>query len=213
MGIINSIKSIFNAKTFESKKRLDFDVLVKCVSWEKQDYYMDVFTKAIIKGSKDDYLMIPESDFIEAMQVLEKRKEENLLLSNTARRNNEGTAYEKLGKIAEAIAIYEDNIADGYPATHAFERLMIIYRRLKDYPNEIRVIERAITIFTDENKLRAENAILKEPGKAQEIADAMQTCNNVMGSNGFYCFVPYDVVKYKNRLLKAKMLLSKQNNN
>lgn len=132
------------------------------------------------------------------------------LLQDTAARNNEGTAYEKTGREDEAIAVYEENIADGYPVTHAFDRLMKIYRRRKEYREECRVISRAIEIFSAENQRRADRAIEDEPSKADEISDAMLSCQKVMGSHGFYCFVPYDVTALRDRLRKAEMLLSKQ---
>lgn len=40
--------------------------------------------------------------------------------------NNRGIAYEKMGKIEDAIATYEINISIGYTAHHAYKRLMII---------------------------------------------------------------------------------------
>lgn len=62
-------------------------------------------------------------------------------------RNNSGIHYEKEGKIEEAIKVYEENIELGFPAMHSYTRLMIIYRRLKDYDNEQRVIRRAIEVY------------------------------------------------------------------
>jgi tetratricopeptide (TPR) repeat protein len=70
------------------------------------------------------------------------------LLSKTAQRNNQGIEYEKKGKIEEAIKVYEENIIYGYPATHSFNRLMILYHKQKQYSEEIRVIKRAIEIFS-----------------------------------------------------------------
>ena len=132
------------------------------------------------------------------------------LLQDTATRNNEGAAYEKAGREDEAIAIYEENIADGYPATHAFDRLMKIYRRRKEYREECRVIRRAIEIFSAENQRRADRAAADEPTLTEEISEALLSCRKVMGSHGFYCFVPYDVTSMRERLRKAEMLLSKQ---
>lgn len=143
-------------------------------------------------------------------EAREKNAVANQLLRDTAARNNEGTAYEKLGRVDEAIAIYEENIADGYPALHAFDRLMKIYRRRKDYQNEVRVIGRAIEVFFAENQRRADKAAEDEPQLADRIYDALLSCEKVMGSHGFYCFVPYDVVSLRERLRKAEMLLAKQ---
>lgn len=134
----------------------------------------------------------------------------NQLLQDTAARNNEGTAYEKAGREDEAIAIYEENIADGYPALHSFDRLMIIYRRRKDYYNEIRVIKKAIDVFSAENERMAATAVLIEPTKEAEITNALFTCEKVVGTHGFYCFSPYNIVAYRDRLWEVEKLLANQ---
>ena len=133
--------------------------------------------------------------------------------------NNRGIELEKSGRIDEAIRVYEANIAgDCYPACHSFDRLMVLYRKRKDYTNEIRVITKAIEIFTKENLRRAKMAINENPTKEKAIQKALATCENVLGSmrsslngNLLYCFCPYDVIKYKKRLEKAVMLQNKQN--
>lgn len=132
--------------------------------------------------------------------------------------NNLGIELEKAGRIAEAIQVYEANIAgDCYPACHSFERLMVLYRKQRNYASEITVIKKAIEIFSKENLRRAEIAIKENPQKEKAIRKALVTCDKVLGTtrstlNGalLYCFCPYDVVKYKKRLEKVIMLQNKQ---
>lgn len=128
-------------------KQLSFDILTKCVGWDKQQYYMQELTNAILSGSKDKFLLIPDDDYNDAIYCYNQRKENEERLFRTTERNNIGIQLEKNGKIDEAIAVYEDNIRDGYPAYHSFQRLMIIYRKRKEYDNEIRVIKRGIEVF------------------------------------------------------------------
>lgn len=135
---------------------------------------------------------------------------------NCATLNNNGIELEKSGLINEAISVYERNISGNcYPATHSFERLMIFYRKRKDFDNEIRVIQKAIYIFQKENERRASKAIIENPTKRNEINAALSTCEKVYGTirssfgSILYCFVPYDVNKYKKRLQKAIELKSK----
>lgn len=169
-------------------------------------------------GGRDYVINLDRVNTDEMLEDAKRRFEEaraknavaNQLLQDTATRNNEGIAYEKLGREDEAIAVYEENIADGYPALHAFDRLMKIYRRRKDYKNEVRVIGQAIEVFFAENQRRADRAAEDEPQLADRICDALLSCEKVMGSHGFYCFVPYDVVALRNRLRKAETLLTKQ---
>lgn len=135
-----------------------------------------------------------------------------------ANSNNRGIELEKAGRVADAIQVYEANIAgDCYPACHSFDRLMVLYRKQKDYANEIRVIGKAIEVFSKENLRRAEIAIKENPQKEKAIRKALVTCEKVLGTtrstlNGvlLYCFCPYDVAKYKKRLEKVIMLQNKQ---
>ena len=74
-------------------------------------------------------------------------------LADCVSRNNQGIAFEKDGDIEAAVALYEENIKPGcYPAMHSFDRLLVIYRRMGDYNNELRVCERAISVFKSLDK-------------------------------------------------------------
>lgn len=132
-------------------------------------------------------------------------------LSKCAELNNLGISYEKMGDIDAAIQVYEENISLGYPATHSFDRLMILYRKNKEYAKEIKVIKKAISVFTKENKKRARRAIKENPELSFYINEALIKCEKVMGPDGrFYAFVPYEVNKYKDRLEKAIQLKKKK---
>lgn len=63
-------------------------------------------------------------------------------------RNLKGIEYEKIGKISLAIELYEKNISENFGGNHPYDRLSIIYRRQKDYANEIRVLHKAIEVFS-----------------------------------------------------------------
>lgn len=71
-------------------------------------------------------------------------------LSDTTCNNNKGTAFEKEGNIKSAIKIYEKNLIIGYPAIHSYTRLMVIYHKEKKYEDEIRVIKKAIDLFSSD---------------------------------------------------------------
>jgi hypothetical protein len=54
---------------------------------------------------------------------------------------------EKAGEMAEAVRIYESLLGYGYLGCQPHERLAIIYRRMKDYHNEARVLAAAIDML------------------------------------------------------------------
>jgi len=62
-------------------------------------------------------------------------------------RNLTGIELEKTGKVDEAIKLYEMNINENFEGNHPYDRLAIIYRRRKQYNDEIRVLEKAIEVF------------------------------------------------------------------
>ena len=131
-----------------------------------------------------------------------------------------GIELEKEKDIDGAISEYKQAIACGECATlispnnylHSMERLMVLYRKIKDYNSEIAIIEETIQIATEENLYRAEKAISANPKRKEAILEAVETCeglyNMVGGFKKFY-FYPHDVTKYKKRLEKALTLQSK----
>ena len=76
------------------------------------------------------------------------------LINKVAELNNLGIAFEKRGELDGAIGCYEKNIKLRYPATHSYERLMTLYRRLKKPDEEVRVIKIAIEVFESEVERR-----------------------------------------------------------
>jgi methyltransferase-like protein len=146
---------------------------------------------------------------------LEKLKQENRKtqerLEKTVLRNNSGIDLEKDEKIDEAIKIYEENVNDNVVATHSYDRLMIIYRKRKNYKNEIRVIKIAIDVFSKENEIRYQRALKK--ANNEELKGQVQighkNCENVRGNDGWIIYSPYPVKKYQDRLEKAIKLNEK----
>jgi tetratricopeptide (TPR) repeat protein len=99
-------------------------------------------------------------------------------------KNNVARLAEQDGDLNRAVKLYEQNIKKDYADEFAFERLMIIYRKQKEYNNELRVINRGIKVFqqtmeehlkhsvarhVDGKKLeRLSKAIMKKSGLKKE---------------------------------------------
>lgn len=62
--------------------------------------------------------------------------------------NKRGMAHEKNNNINMAISNYESAINFNFEGNHPYDRLAILYRKRKDYLNEIRILNRAIHVFT-----------------------------------------------------------------
>lgn len=101
----------------------------------------------------DKYIDLPKSqlDAMEEKRIAYMKQERSI--HRIAMLNNKGIELEKRGEIQEAIKTYEQNISyEDCDATHSYDRLMILYRKQKDYVNELRIIKKAISTFPKEKK-------------------------------------------------------------
>ena len=102
-------------------------------------------------GINKQYIYIDKDFYEKAVNydITENKRLKDLfeLQNKTAELNNKGIKYEKEGNIEKAIETYEKNVSLGYTATHSYDRLCIIYRKQKDYENEIRIINLFLTNF------------------------------------------------------------------
>jgi len=70
-----------------------------------------------------------------------KSEAERELFGLFVQRNLNGKALEEAGRAAEAVPLYEANVADKFIGQHPYERLRIIYTREHDYTNAIRICQ------------------------------------------------------------------------
>ena len=136
--------------------RNDSEREMTTVAWEDFTYKHnpligeDIF---LATESDDTHITLPKYRYETIKQKISENDRKIKLLNECAANNNEGIKLEKEGNIEAAIKKYESNIFDGrYQARHSFDRLIIPYRKEKDYNNEIRVIKRAIEVFPGETK-------------------------------------------------------------
>lgn len=155
-------------------------------------------------------MLVDEKEYNELNEMWHKYRDKQLALAKTSEYNNQGIELEKANRIEEAIKIYEKAIALRYPATHAYDRLMILYRRIGQYEQEQRVINIAIDVFSEENKRRAEKAKLSNPDYAEQIDLALETNEDVKTPDGKWVLCQYEVMKYFNRYAKAQALIDKR---
>ena len=115
---------------------------------------LNKITSAILKG--ENSVPISRKQYTELPIKLQKYKDKMYRLNRCAELNSIGMQYEKCNNFNGAIEAYEQNIELKYPATHAYKRLMILYRKQGDLENELRVIKAACKVFpkSDEYKNR-----------------------------------------------------------
>ena len=176
------------------------------------------------EGSKARDVLIKNEheleQILERIDIVERKNEENELdnstsnkaiidAENSSRFIHIGQSLEKEGMIDEAIAVYGKSILSKIPATIPYERLMVLYRKKKDYENEIRIIKEAISVFMAENERRAGRVIEGNSSLYNEVMQALETNESIRYDNGKWAFVQYNVMDYITRLEKAKKLYQK----
>jgi hypothetical protein len=90
-------------------------------------------------------------------------------------RNKVAMEAEENGDINKAARFYEQNIKEDYADKFAFERLMIIYRKEKEYKNELRVIKRGIEVFQQNFKDRVKHSLARRVSdkKLEQLSNAI----------------------------------------
>ena len=73
--------------------------------------------------------------------------EDRWLLEAQTARNLEAFSAEHEGRLEEAIALYERNILEGFPADLPYGRLVAIYERQQRFDDAERVLRRAIEVL------------------------------------------------------------------
>ncbi len=76
------------------------------------------------------------------------------------RRNMLGKRLEKDGKVLNSMALYEANISEDFEGSFPYRRLAILYRKRKLPLEEVRILEKAVSVF---NSLLSSNRTDIEP--------------------------------------------------
>lgn len=96
---------------------------------------------------KDGYVVTSRTRLADMEKRLAEYIEREKALHKSVELNNKGIAFEKEGNEDAAIEVYEESLRTGYNTLHPYDRLIVIYRRRKDYQNELRIIKLAIDNF------------------------------------------------------------------
>ena len=87
------------------------------------------------------------------LQILQIEKQTEILEQQAmAKRNQDGQDLEKRGLIKEAIAAYETLVAKMVDTPFTYRRLAILYRKLKLFDDEIRVLRGALRNIPKSNR-------------------------------------------------------------
>jgi tetratricopeptide (TPR) repeat protein len=83
--------------------------------------------------------------------------EERWTLEAQTARNLEALDAEHAGRLDEAIALYERNVAEGFPGDLPYGRLVAVYEKRGALAEAERVLERAIQVFETSTRRTAQD--------------------------------------------------------
>lgn len=113
---------------------------------------------------------------------------------------------EEDGDLVKAIGFYEQAIRQHPMEEKPYARLMVLYRKSKDYSNELRVIKKALQLFQDFYDHRPEK-ILGRNTKAARISQELQRA--VAGKKKAIPFYPEPIPAWIRRKAVVEKKLDK----
>ena len=84
-------------------------------------------------------------------------------------RNKAAGEAETAGNLEKAASLYEENVKLGVDDQHTYDRLMIIYRKLRQYAKELTVIKKGIEVFHEKNTRPLKEFISERKNKSQVV--------------------------------------------
>ena len=90
-------------------------------------------------------------EHFEETEEYKKLQEEDKKLGVWMKRNERAYELEQAKEFNKAIKLYRKNIDMNYDGVRPFNRLAIIYRKLKDIDSEISILKEGIKVFSSFN--------------------------------------------------------------
>ncbi|WP_077624972.1 tetratricopeptide repeat protein [Sediminibacillus massiliensis] len=107
------------------------------------------FLKKLFGEKESNPLSKAESNRKKTQKVEEKPYKEMKIPAKDVDRNLQGQKLEKEGYVDNAIEFYEKNVEERFEGSFPYNRLAVIYRRRKQYDEEIRVLKQAIDVYEE----------------------------------------------------------------
>ena len=100
--------------------------------------------------------------------------------------------------LPRAAELYEKAIKANKADEEPYDRLMIIYRKLKEYKNELRVIDTGIKFYESLNKKKLEKR-LGNNKKLLQLSNALAKTTGLTDKKGESTFYPEPIGRWKKR--------------
>ena len=130
--------------------------------------------------------------------MLTKDKSEKELLG-------EAREAETNGELDKAAGIYKLLIRKNDLEALYYDRLMIIYRKQRDYPHELEIINKGIKAFGDYFSTRAEKVFSKHKLQVTKLSQALIKKTGLKDKNHEYLPEPLNKWRKRKKLLLKKI--------
>jgi len=104
---------------------------------------------------------------------------------------------EAVNKIEQAAILYEQARKANPANEYSYERLMIIYRKLKKYKEELRVINEGIKFF--ESSPNKSQQLFGKDKKIKQLSNALMQKVGLQDKKGKNLYYPQPVAKWRKR--------------
>lgn len=134
----STCKRIERMEKIKDKVQITEQYFEQLVKYSNED-----INKYTFQESENDLLVWIDNLYL---KTLEQKLNEVISLIN--QNNEKGKELEEQGNFKEAATFYEKNLTIDYSDKLCIDRLLIVYRKLKDYENEKRICEIAIQKYS-----------------------------------------------------------------
>ncbi len=150
--------------------------------------------KSVVSGKRLEEVAIPEESIrisaAPGIQNTQKRSAKDIII--------EAREAEKNEDLEQAASLYKQAIQVEPDNEVGYNRLMIIYRKLKDYKEELRVINNGIEFFEAQYANKAKE-LFDNRRKISQLSNALMKSVGLADKKGKNIYVPEPINKWKKR--------------
>jgi hypothetical protein len=119
-----------------------------------------------------------------------------------------------MAELTENIALYEQQAKAGAIDPFPYDRLMIFYRKHKEYKKELSLINRALKIFGDHLKKQAGAMLSVARSKAsiKRLSDKFNRSSGLVDKKGNPSYMPEPILRWTKRKKTVQEKISKSKN-
>ena len=119
-----------------------------------------------------------------------------------------------MAQLTENIAFYEEQAKAGAIDPFYYDRLMIYYRKHKEYKKELSLINKALKIFADHFKKQTEAVLTVAKSKAaiKRLSDKINRSAGLVDKKGNPHYMPEPIVRWMKRKKTVQQKIDRSKN-